>query len=757
MSSPLKKLCAINGFFSSPRLVPVAKATGDRFLRLSRPPALVRAFAARCSLKQTTRLGLVLLLVSALFCRLPAAAQEEEDLEQELNEEFELLQQGEEEMVFSASLHRQKRQFSPSSITVITRSQIETAGTFSVVDLLRRVPGMEVIVVSPGFSSVNARIPTTLENHLFLVLIDGRQANIWFWGQAAWELQPFSIDDIERIEIIRGPASAVYGSNAVGGVISITTRAVPRQTTASASFQGGSWSRVETSGRVSTNLGRFGFSASAGYDYSGESGFSDVLGKEFLKGRALVEYEGDDLLLRLDVSGGQGRGILPSVIGRFYGTQEVLAANLSFARLAWRAQANYTYSHFLTGASVPLELHGLRLANISSLDVGIHDLEAGGQLELPNWWEPLTLILGSGLRVSWLACPHCLDGRGYADPTSTSYHRPGAEYRELRLSGFLHTELEPLVWIQLSASGRADYNTDSGFFFSPRLAAVAEPMPGHFLRLSGARAFRKLTYLERHLHPLVTFPEGSPLQGGDQTLFLEFMSRTIGNENLPDETLWALEAGYEWVPSALGLEAGLCVYFNLYGNQSSVLTEIQTNAQGLPDLRASSARYELGNDNWIVGVEAWAKYSPLDWLALRASWSYRHIMIMPEARKDSASSDQLYALGAEFFHPEGVLGSIYLSGRSDLHEGSIDNPRGLLEQPLRQHLPHTLLVLARLGCRIEFQGLQIENGIKFMLPVNLENGAPNFYEHGGGVTPEGKFYGGTQLRPSLLFYANGSF
>jgi outer membrane receptor for ferrienterochelin and colicin len=715
---------------------------------------------APCRINQ---IGLVLpaaaLLAAVLFLQ-PAAAQEEnaleENLDQELAEEFELIQLEEEEVVFSASLRKQKRQLSPSAITVITRSQIETAGAFSLVDLLRRVPGLEVISVSPGFSSVNARIPTTLENHFFLVLIDGRQTNIWFWGLTAWELQPLTLDDIERIEVIRGPASAVYGSNAVGGVISITTRAVPRSTSASASFQGGRWSRAEASGRIATRLGDFGFSASAGYDYSGEPGFVDLTGKKFAKGRALVEYLADELQLRLDVSGGSGEGMHPTIAGRLAGSQDVVAANFLFDYRSVRARADYTYSHFLTSTPVALELNGLRLAELIGIDAKIHDLNLDAQWTLPELWQPLVLIAGANLRSAWLSCPTCLDGKGFTDPASSRYHLPGVDFRELRAGFFLHAEMEPAKKVQLSASGRADYSSDSGFFFSPRIAAVAEAGEGHFLRLSGARAFRRLTYLERHLHPLVTFPENSPLKGGDQTLFLEFLSRNIGNENLPDETLWTAEAGYEWVPPALAVEAGLCVYFSFYGNQSSVHTEIRTNIQGLPDLRASSARYELDRDVWIAGVEGWAKYSPRDWIALRAAWSYRQVSAWKDTEKEPTSADQIFSLGAEFLHPEGFLGSLYFYGHSDWIDTTIDNPGGILQPTVHQHLPYTMLALARVGFRVKYRQLQTETGLKLMLPIDLESGALRMYEHGGGVTPEGKLFGGTELRPALLFYLNGN-
>ena len=147
------------------------------------------------------------------------------DDEGEIIDEFALLQ--EEAMVESAARHKQEIGMSPSAITVITREDIEASGANGFADLLRLVPGMEVVITSPSFSSVSTRLDWTFENKNFLVLIDGREANIELLGYTFFELQVVSIEDIQRIEVIRGPGSSLYGANAFVGVVSITTRAVP--------------------------------------------------------------------------------------------------------------------------------------------------------------------------------------------------------------------------------------------------------------------------------------------------------------------------------------------------------------------------------------------------------------------------------------------------------------------------------------------------------------------------------------------------
>jgi outer membrane cobalamin receptor len=149
-------------------------------------------------------------------------------MEDELMDEFAFLEES--GVVESAARHKQEIGMSPSAITVITREDIEASGANTVADLLRMVPGMDVAVASPFVTAITSRLYWTYENNHYLVLVDGREANIELFGQSAWEMQPIELEDIQRIEVIRGPGSSLYGANAFAGVVSITTRAVPEKT-----------------------------------------------------------------------------------------------------------------------------------------------------------------------------------------------------------------------------------------------------------------------------------------------------------------------------------------------------------------------------------------------------------------------------------------------------------------------------------------------------------------------------------------------
>lgn len=122
---------------------------------------------------------------------------------------------------------------SPLSTTVITKEDIEKSGITTVEEVFRLVPGMIVRQESNGNYDIHIRgndnIPPgnmsfTSENSMTLVMINNRKVYNYANGGTFWESLPISLVDIERIEVVRGPSTALYGPNAVSGVINIVTQ-----------------------------------------------------------------------------------------------------------------------------------------------------------------------------------------------------------------------------------------------------------------------------------------------------------------------------------------------------------------------------------------------------------------------------------------------------------------------------------------------------------------------------------------------------
>ncbi|KHL70286.1 hypothetical protein SF06_09180 [Pseudomonas flexibilis] len=125
------------------------------------------------------------------------------------------------EVVVTASRTAESKGDTYSAVTVFTRDDIERLQPSTVPDLLRRTPGVQVMQNGGRGSTVGVFVRGT-KTAQTLVLIDGQRANDTNLGGAP--LNTLSVDQIERVEILRGPRSAIYGSDAIGGVIQIFTR-----------------------------------------------------------------------------------------------------------------------------------------------------------------------------------------------------------------------------------------------------------------------------------------------------------------------------------------------------------------------------------------------------------------------------------------------------------------------------------------------------------------------------------------------------
>jgi len=688
-----------------------------------------------------------------------AVATATEDEEMELIDEFAFLEDA--GMVESAARHRQEIGMSPSAVTVLTREDVEASGATNLPDLLRLVPGMEVIIVSPSFYSVSSRLQWNNANNYYQLLIDGRDCINELMGQVPWLLETISLDDVERIEILRGPASSMYGASALAGVVSVTTRVVPEKTSASVRVESGEVGIMQVGARGSTRLGNWGFSLSGGFEVAGSFSNPRLQANEVWKFRALTEYTwSESERLRIDFGMSHGEGGLNTAAGLVdmkIGLRALRAAYESKklkGRLYWmNSPADFTLK-------APLEFEGIRLATFAPVATIANTVDGELQWTVPTFWDPLLLIIGGGGRISWIGSDDLLDGDTYADIQSPDYHQPGISQWEGRGGAFVHSELKPAEWVTLSASLRFDYNTETGSFVSPRMVAVFRPIKGQYMRMGVSRAFRKPAFLDTRLHPMAEFPADSPITGPAQDNFQEFMSRMMGNSNVDNEELLSFEAGY------LGQFFGnkLSVAVNAYFMQMRKLVEIGTNIvptdQGLPDLEQSIIRSsnEAG-DLDINGIELVVRYDPGKAVSLLASWTYREVFDRKVMGVVENTPKNLVTVGGRFRSSSGLVGSLYMFSRSNFTDNSVENPEGLLAPKLTEHVDNVFLFMGKLGYEwITPQGLEFEIGAKLFLPFSPFSGNLfRYYDDPGGITADGRYYGGQQLRRVVTGYLQGSF
>jgi iron complex outermembrane recepter protein len=112
----------------------------------------------------------------------------------------------------------------PAAVFVITREDIRASGANTLPELFRMVPGVQVAQVSANAWAVSARGFNSRFADKLLVLIDGRSIYSEIYSGVFWDQNDLVIDNIERIEVIRGPGGTLWGANAVNGVINIITR-----------------------------------------------------------------------------------------------------------------------------------------------------------------------------------------------------------------------------------------------------------------------------------------------------------------------------------------------------------------------------------------------------------------------------------------------------------------------------------------------------------------------------------------------------
>src|SRR3569833_240343 len=131
--------------------------------------------------------------------------------------------------VSTASRREQTLFGTPAAVYVITHEELMRSGATSVPEALRMVPGIEVAQIDANKWAVSARGFNSRFANKMLIMIDGRSIYNPVYSGTLWDQNGLLLDDIDRIEIVRGPGATMWGANAVNGVINVVT-SKPRYT-----------------------------------------------------------------------------------------------------------------------------------------------------------------------------------------------------------------------------------------------------------------------------------------------------------------------------------------------------------------------------------------------------------------------------------------------------------------------------------------------------------------------------------------------
>ena len=527
--------------------------------------------------------------------------------------------------ITTVSKKEQKLSEAASAVSIITGDDIRRSGLTSIPEALRLVLGMEVAKIDSHTWAISSRGFLEQFANKLLVMIDGRSVYTPLFSGVFWDTQVTFMEDIDRIEVVRGPGATLWGANAVNGVVNIITKSA-RET------QG----LVVTGGAGNEELG-FG-----GFRYGGkiqEDLHYRVYGKYFdrddsvlfgtddpandnwdmAQGGLRTDWEPNEqnqLTLQGDAYYGSENQtyFLPTPLAPFQETVRD-AIHVSGGNVLGR------WTHVFSDTS-NLELQGY-VDRTRRESVLIEELRHTFDLDLQHFFslgERNNIIWGLGYRMS----RDELDNGNYTlsfDP----------ETRNTQLySGFLQDEIA-LVHdkLKLTLGSKFEHNDYTGFEVQPsvRLAWLATDRQTVWASVS--RAVRTPSRAANDIRLTLEQQPGAPSTAIVLT----------GNSLFDSEELWAYELGYRLRPHDR-VSLDVAGFFNDYD-------DLRQFEFGTPFLATDPAPhivapliYENNMSGQTYGVELGAQFQATEWWRLRAAYSYLNAQLhLPSSSTDPFSMD----------------------------------------------------------------------------------------------------------------------
>jgi len=225
---------------------------------------------------------------------------------------------GEVDIVEVVTGNKQQLRYAPAIASVITSEELEAIGATTLSEALQLVPGINVMFRPQGdHYTVRGIHPNSNFNAEISILIDGIPMNDFHLGSQRGYMSLVPFQNIERIEVIRGPASALYGSNAIGGVVNIITKKPSSHSENMVSVRAGSFETIEGRALVTQSFDEFdtafsievrntdGFDANILHD--GQTRFDQMFSTNASNAPADADYDYDDINALFEVSSDKWR------------------------------------------------------------------------------------------------------------------------------------------------------------------------------------------------------------------------------------------------------------------------------------------------------------------------------------------------------------------------------------------------------------------------------------------------------------------
>lgn len=512
-----------------------------------------------------------------------------------LSDELELLK--EEETVSIASRYEQPISQAPSNVYVVTDEDIRQSGATDLPTVLRRVPGLEVMQMTGGDFNVSARGGNQPFANKMLVMVDGRSIYLDVQGNVFWKSIPVTLPEIKRIEVLKGPASAVYGFNAFDGVINIITKSPEEMKGTTLQFGGGELGTVSSAAVHAGTTGKFGYRLSIGRDQTQQWRNGDALGFRSHKFNVQTEYSLSSTS-KLQVSGGLvDTNRYDGQVGEV--TSNSIRPSLAYANVLYEQGAfliRAWWSGFTDDATIS---PGRQLTNL------IRVTDRNGLSTNPFSGNTYNVDLQHGISLG--STNRMLYGASYRH-NSLSSTVIDQFSREDRLGLFIQDEWRTTSALTIVAGLRYDLHSQIAGTWSPRVAILYQFTEGHTLHLSGSAAYRPPTLFESHQDQRVTttIPTGVP--------FPPSVSSTVpvtGSIGLAPEQIISYEAGYQGWYWKHRLRVRADLFFNhvsdLIGSRTTPGGSSEfVNDQGSADIYGGEAGIEFLASRWLSGFANYA-------------------------------------------------------------------------------------------------------------------------------------------------------
>ncbi len=544
---------------------------------------------------------------------------------------------------------------SPAAIFVITPEMIHRSGATNIPELLRMVPGLDVGHIDSSKWGVAARGFNDRFANKLLVQVDGRTVYTPINGGVYWDTVDYPLEDIERIEVIRGPGGSVWGANAVNGIINIITKPAKDTQGMLLTMGGGTEERAFTSfrfgGAIGDNLhyrvyGKwlehdrgFNLDGNARDDWrDGRVGFR----LDWKPGGAdTITFQGDyyhGLLGRRDFRAAPDRP--PAFIRTNTEDEEPFGGDVLFRWTHdlgkdsnWVLQAYYDYSDRRGTA-------GTFAFSVNTIDVDFQHQFPLGERQKVIWGlnYRLTEILFRGTSVGF--------DQGFALGPDPSFVQ-----RNL-FSAFVQDEIKIVPEkVSLTLGSKIEHNEITGLEYQPTARLLWTPTKRQTVWAAVSRAVRTPTFIENDFE-ISTLPV--PLASGG-TIF----PRITNNRDLDSETVTAYELGYRAQP-ADKLSIDVALFFNRYDGlivtQPGVpRVDPATGALILPAIRTN------GEDADNYGVEVAATWNLTDWWRLYGQYTWLKMNLHADQKLPASSR-----AGAEFVEKQSPRNQFYIRSSWDL-------------------------------------------------------------------------------------------